>query len=303
MSALTLIHHNAHRVDVDGHAMLMHVPTTSLFQLDGVARDVYDLFRRTPSVGPDLLRRELGRRHGPDALGDCLESFLALDILRDADTPETPRPIARVEEIPLSTIVLNVNTGCNLACTYCYKEDLTTPAKGQKMGFATAKASFELLLRQAHARERVNVVFFGGEPLSNMPLIRDVVTHAEPRFAALGAAVNFTLTTNATLLNEATVDWLDAHRFGITVSMDGPKALHDKNRRTVGGKGSYDAVAAKARMLLARYRARPVGARVTLTAGVTAVETIWDHLRNDLGFAEVGFSPVTSGPMTAFNLT
>ncbi len=52
MGALTLIRHNAHRVDVDGHAMLMHVPTTSLFELDGVARDVYDLFRRAPASTP-----------------------------------------------------------------------------------------------------------------------------------------------------------------------------------------------------------------------------------------------------------
>ncbi len=89
MGALTLIRHNAHRVDVDGHAMLMHVPTTSLFELDGVARDVYDLFRSAPAVDPDLMRARLGR-HSPDTLADCLHSFLALDILRDADAADTP---------------------------------------------------------------------------------------------------------------------------------------------------------------------------------------------------------------------
>lgn len=87
MGALTLIRHNAHRVDVDGHAMLMHVPTTSLFELDGVARDVYDLFRSTAAVDPEVMRAELGAQHAPDTLADCLHSFLALDILRDAETP------------------------------------------------------------------------------------------------------------------------------------------------------------------------------------------------------------------------
>ncbi|ATQ57787.1 quinohemoprotein amine dehydrogenase maturation protein [Paracoccus yeei] len=301
MGALTLIRHNAHRVDVDGHAMLMHVPTTSLFELDGVARDVYDLFRSAPAVDPDLMRARLGR-HSPDTLADCLHSFLALDILRDADAPDTPRPITKVEEIPLSTIILNVNTGCNLACTYCYKEDLTTPAKGQKMGFQTARASFELLLKQAHARDRVNVVFFGGEPLSNMPLIREVVAYALPRAAELGKTVDFSLTTNATLLTPDLVDWFDAHRFALTVSMDGPKLLHDQNRKTVGGKGTYDLVARNVRMLLARYRSRPVGVRVTLTRGVNDVIGIHDHLKNDLGFHEVGFGPATSGPIAVFNL-
>jgi uncharacterized protein len=79
--------------------------------------------------------------------------------------------------------------------------------------------------------------------------------------------------------------------------------VHDRNRITVGGQGTYDVVRRKAEMLLSRYNSRPVGARVTLTTGVTDVETIWDHLFNELGFAEVGFAPVTSGDISSFNLT
>lgn len=302
MTALVLVRHNAHQVDVDGRAMLLHVPTTSLFEMDEISQSVLDLFRRSGAVDPATMRHSFAGRYAPQALADCVQSFLSLDILRDADLPQIPREIVKVEEIPLSTIVLNVNTGCNLACTYCYKEDLTTPSKGEKMQFATAKASFELLLKQAVSRDRVNVVFFGGEPLSNMPLIRAVVEYAVPRAAELGKVVDFSLTTNATLLTEEMVDWFDAHRFALTVSMDGPKALHDVNRLTVGGRGTYDVVASKVRMLLSRYRARPVGVRVTLTRGVTDVIGIHDHLKNDLGFAEVGFGPATSGPVSVFNL-
>ncbi len=302
MASLTLIRHNAHRVDVDGLAMLLHVPTTSLFEMDEISASVYDLFRRLGVADAGMLRAELGDRFDPADLADSVQSLITLDILRDSAAPDRPISVQQVEDIPLSTIILNVNTGCNLACTYCYKEDLTTPARGEKMDFATARAAVDLLLRQAASRDRVNVVFFGGEPLSNMPLIRQVVDYTEARVAELGKAVDFTLTTNATLLTEEIVDWLNAHRFGLTVSMDGPRALHDKNRRTVGGRGTYDVVAAKVRMLLSRYTARPVGARVTLTAGVTDVLAIHDHLINDLGFAEVGFGPATSGPIAVFNL-
>ncbi len=138
------------------------------------------------------------------------------------------------------------------------------------MAFETAKRSIELLLAESPDRDSYNVVFFGGEPLSNLALIKEVVAYAEDRFGTLGKRVDFTLTTNATLLTEEIVDWLNAHRFGLTVSMDGPKALHDKNRKTVGGKGTYNVVASKTRMLLERYTSRPVGGRVTLTHGVTA---------------------------------
>ena len=302
MGSLTLITHNAHRVDVDGLAMLMHVPTTSLFEMDAVSASVYDLFRRVGAADAEMLLAELGGTFTAADLAESVESLITLDILRDSADPGKPMAIQKVDDIPLSTIILNVNTGCNLACTYCYKEDLTTPAKGEKMDFSTARAAIDLLLKQAASRDKVNVVFFGGEPLSNMPLIRQVVDYTEGRVAELGKDVDFTLTTNATLLTEEIADWLNAHRFGLTVSMDGPRALHDKNRKTVGGRGTYDVVAKKVRMLLSRYTARPVGVRVTLTAGVTDVLAIHDHMINDLGFAEVGFGPATSGPIAVFNL-
>ena len=293
--------HNAHRVRVEERDLLFHIPTTSLFELDTLDGDMLSLFAEKGLVSEaDVCARFAGQ--DPVQLAQRLKGLIDLDIISDGRPPKAERPDIKIENFPLSTIILNVNTGCNLSCTYCYKEDLDKPNAGRKMAFDTAVKSIDLLIRESPDRESYNIVFFGGEPLSNLPLIRDVVNHAEPRFAELGKEVNFTLTTNATLLTEEIVDWLDAHRFGLTVSMDGPKALHDKNRKTVGGKGSYDAVAAKARMLLSRYRSRPVGARVTLTAGVTAVEEIWDHLKNEIGFAEVGFSPVTSGDLAVFNL-
>ena len=104
----------------------------------------------------DLLRAELGHRFAPEDLSQCLQGLVTLDILRDAGQPDRPLSIQKVEDVPLSTIILNVNTGCNLACTYCYKEDLTTPAKGERMDFATARSAIELLLAQAAAAPQEN---------------------------------------------------------------------------------------------------------------------------------------------------
>lgn len=293
---------NVHRVAVDDQNLLFHVPTTSLFALDDMDGAVLDFISGREE---GISFEDLEARFPGDETREAearLDNLLRLDVVNDGRPLKPERPPIEIENFPLTTIVLNVNTGCNLACSYCYKEDLAVPSKGQKMAFDTAVRSVELLLQENPDRDSYNIVFFGGEPLSNMPLIRQVVDWAEPHFAELGKEVNFSLTTNATLLTEDLVDWLDAHRFGLTVSMDGPKALHDLNRKTVGGKGTYDAVAKKARMLLARYTSKPVGVRVTLTAGVTQIHEIWDHLKNDIGFAEVGFSPVTSGDMDAFNL-
>lgn len=302
MTTLRLVREDVRNFSVEARRVLFHVPTSSLFDLDGLGAEILDLFESTDEVSEGDIRARFDGRHEPATVVETLQELLNLRIIGEGNGRLPSKPV-RIREFPLSTVVLNVNTGCNLSCTYCYKEDLASPAQGERMSLDTAIRAVELLLAEAADRRSVNVVFFGGEPLTHMPLIRDVVDHAEARGRELGKRVDFSLTTNAVMLTPELIDYFDAHRFGLTVSIDGPREVHDRNRRTVGGKGTYDVVAAKARMLLSRYRSRPVGARVTLTAGVTDVVGIHRHVVEELGFFEVGFAPVTAGAMSAFNLS
>ncbi len=301
MTTLRLAEHNLHEVRVDGRRVLFHIPTSALFELDDLGGAVLDAFREQESWQPDAMAQRLAPQFASADVSHLLAELEDLHVIQSrAPRAEQARNTSHASA--LSTLVLNVNTGCNLSCTYCYKEDLATPANGQLMGLDTARASVDLLLAESGARKRVNLVFFGGEPLTNMALIREVVAYADEKAGAEGKLVDYSMTTNATLLNEKLVDWFNEHRFGLTISMDGPQALHDLNRRTVGGHGTYDVVAAKARMLLDRYSSRPVGARVTLTPGVTDIVAIHGHLFDELGFHEVGFAPVTAADNAVFNL-
>ncbi len=301
MPMLRLLERNFHEVRVDRRRLLFHVPTTGLFEIDHAGGRILDLFRKRRELPEEEILRALD---DGAPIREALADFHALGIV-GGETPLSPRPgggVAAIRNFPLSALVLNVTTGCNLSCTYCYKEDLETPAGAKRMDFDTAVKGVELLLREAQRRPRVSIVFFGGEPLTNLPLIRQVVDYTEKRCAELGKQVDFSLTTNALLLTKTLIDYFDAHRFGLTVSIDGLKTVHDKNRRTLGGAGTYDMVAGKARMLLERYRSRPVGARVTLACGASEVEVIFDHLKYELGFAEVGFAPVTADDSAEFGL-
>lgn len=295
---------NGHVVRFDERAMLFHVPTSALFELDALGAAVIDEAESRAWIESDALVEALSVRFARADVADLVEKLTQLEVLQDRNGRGAinPRRI-EVDSYPLSTLVLNVNTGCNLGCTYCYKEDLAVPAKGQRMSFEVAARSVDLLIEQAAQRDKVGIVFFGGEPLTNIPLIKQVVDYAEANGARAGKAVDFSLTTNATLLTPELIDYFDAHRFGISVSIDGPKVIHDRNRRTVGGRGTYEVVARKARMLLARYRSKPVGARVTLSSGTTEVEWIHEHLRGDFGFHEVGYAPVTAAEKVAHGLT
>jgi uncharacterized protein len=286
---------NGHLVRDGDQAYLLHVPTTAVFGVDGLGLAVIERFRDGRGLSLDEVVLSLADRHPPARVRAFAEELRTLEMLQPAGglKPINPRSVA-VKSHPLSTLVLNVNTGCNLACTYCYKEDLATPKSGRKMDLATAARSVDLLLQSGEARSRLNIVFFGGEPLTNVPLIKQVVEYAEAAAARAGKSMDFSMTTNATMLSEELIDYFDAHRFGISVSIDGPKAVHDRHRRSVGGRGTYETVSRKVRTLLDKYRSRPVGARVTLGSGTTDVEAIHAHLRGEMGFHEVGYAPVTS---------
>jgi uncharacterized protein len=295
---------NAHVVRFGDRAMLLHVPTTALFELDELGQTLMARAAAQPEFDAEYLHDGLGARFAPQDIADFVTQLKDLEVLQVRGQERAINPgRVQVESYPLSTLVLNVNTGCNLSCSYCYKEDLQTPARGQRMDLSVASRSVDLLLKQAEARDSVSIVFFGGEPLTNVPLIRQVVDYAERRSQEVGKQVEFSLTTNATLLTSELIDFFSAHRFGISISIDGPKLIHDRNRRSVGGKGTYDVVMRKSRLLLERYRAKPIGARVTLTAGTTEVEEIHAHLRGELGFHEVGYAPVTSSNDAAYALS
>jgi uncharacterized protein len=306
---LNLVEHNLHEVRVQGERLLFHVPTSSLFELDALAGATLDALRAGRCTAKTLARQLGGffARAGTKEIEETLAELKALELVHAEDEKsghggrETAKPV--IDEFPLSTLVLNISTGCNLACSYCYKSDLATPATAEKMRFETARAAIEMLLRTSPDEPLYHIVFFGGEPLTRKALIAQVVEWCEARFSTLGKRVEFTMTTNATLLDDETIAWLDAHAFGLSISIDGPAAIHDRNRRTIGGMGTYATVRKKTERLLARYRSRPVGARVTLTTGTIDVEGIWEHLRQEIGFAEVGFAPVTAGDLDAFDLS
>lgn len=292
--------HNAHLLRAGPRQLLFHIPTSALFELDTTSATLVDQLRRAGAQRWNTLRDDSGL--DPVAAESALEELCELEVLRPDSAPVAARRDAAWHDTPLTTLVLNVNTGCNLSCSYCYKEDLEIPTAGKRLAPETARMGVDQLIRESGDQKRLQLVFFGGEPLTNLPLIRDVVAYAEDVVRGMEKRIDFSLTTNATLLRDDTIDFLDAHRFGITVSMDGPKVTHDRHRKSVGGSGTYDAVARRVENLLGRYRSRPIGARVTLAKGSTDVVGIHRHLRDELGFFEVGFAPATSPDDTRFAL-
>lgn len=293
MSSLQLQRQNYRAVGKSGQRFLLHVPTTAMFELDKAADSVLELFEETGVVSEQDVRGRFDGIFSPDEVCDSLADFLALGVV-SADHKDFKIAPREVKHSPISTLVLTLTTGCNLGCTYCYREDLTTPGKAAVMEEATARHAIDLLLKESTGHDRVNVVFFGGEPTTRFASIQALVPYAELEAEKMGRKVDFSLTTNASLLTDEMIAFFQTHRFGISVSMDGDEEIHDRYRITIGGKGTHKLVSKNVRRLLAGCTARPVGARVTLSGGNTEVARIYRHLHDELGFAEVGFAPATA---------
>ena len=195
--------------------------------------------------------------------------------------------------MPVKTLVLHVTDACNLNCCYCYYHGGLDPAKTKVMKPAVARRAIDFLMEASGFLGKVELVFFGGEPLLNRKLIAEAVSYANASANANGKSVDFALTTNATLLSEPATSFLIENGIGVTVSIDGLPEVHDRYRRFPDGSPSFSIIKPGLRRLLDAKHCKPVVARVTVAGDPGDVPASLDYLL-DLGFAEAGFAPVTT---------
>ncbi|MBV8106902.1 MAG: SPASM domain-containing protein [Hyphomicrobiales bacterium] len=237
---------------------------------------------------------ELFRRCGAAmARGDSEEIE---DLLRQAglDGPpmidDAPLPPPKIRALSLA-----IAQKCNLGCAYCYAQQGDFGAPAKNMSLADALSAVELLVGEAERGERLNLAFLGGEPLVNRPTLRAAARRARELAETRRAIINYSITTNGTLLTEDDARFFEEFGFAVTISLDGPREVHDALRPYKGGAGSFDAVMRRAAPLLRMQRRMQVSARVTVTPTNLALRRTLDTFVA-AGFHSVGFSPMLSSP-------
>jgi uncharacterized protein len=290
-----------HSFDASGQRFLYLVPSAAVFALDDCSSALIEELRAAPREA-DALVGDLAPRFGSAEVADTIAELRRVRAIADvADRAPMPK-ILPLKPVPLQTLVVNVTNQCNLACTYCYEygEDKIVDTENGKqpkfMSAETARASVDFALRESRESPTAHITFFGGETLMNFPVLKSTIAYARQRAAEVGKEIDFSLTTNATLLKPDVIEFLAEERVGVTISIDGPEDLQNRFRVFKNGTGSYDIAAPKIKALLARHRSRPIGARVTLTRQTLDVTRIYRHLADEIGFWEVGFAPVTTAP-------
>ena len=291
-----------HPFEAAGRRFLYLVPSAAVFALDDCSEAVIKQLDSGPRGAADIAR-DLAGTFDQAAVSDAVAELQRVRVVGEMAAKPQPMPkIVPLRPVPLQTLVVNVTNQCNLACTYCYEYgedkivDTENGTQPKFMSEETARESVEFALRESRENTHAHITFFGGETLMNFPVLKATIAYARRRAAEVGKEIDFSLTTNATLLRPDIIEFLADERVGVTISIDGPEDLQDKFRVFNNGQGSYAMAAPKIKALLARHRARPIGARVTLTKQTLDVRRIYQHLFDDLGFWEVGFAPVTAAP-------
>jgi uncharacterized protein len=201
---------------------------------------------------------------------------------------------------PIRAISLAIAQKCNLACAYCYADGGSFGGAPTAMSVDVARAAVDRLFDAARPGDRVNVSFLGGEPLMARRTLRETTEYAAAMGSRRGVSVGFAITTNATLLNRDDAEFFQAHRFAVTVSIDGTPEVQNQQRPFKSGGGTFARVIANIGPLLARDV--PVFARATVTDFKIDLPTALNQLLA-LGFTSVGFAPLLSAPNGRRELT
>ena len=250
-----------HHFEADSHRFVYLVSAGAIFELDGAAERLVNRLRDGAASHDELMAELVSSGSTETDAQELIQELFQSQVIisgKGGYTALAEPP----KDFPLQSLVMNITNQCNLSCTYCYEfgEDKIATPQGKKkyMDLDTAKESVDFLLNESASRRAVHITFFGGETLMNFPLLKTVVSYAKEEAAKRGKYIDFSLTTNATLLTPEIISFLSDNEIGVTVSMDGPAEMQDKRRTFKNGKGSHARVEPRVRALIAGHKTRAI---------------------------------------------
>ena len=222
-----------------------------------------------------------------------LKSTLAdIEGLREAGLLYAEEPkTAPVKSNEVKALCLHICHDCNLRCRYCFADEGAYHNVREMMSLETAKAAIDFLIRESGGRKVLEVDFFGGEPLMNLGVIKETVAYAKAEAAKRGKRFLFTTTTNGLLLDDDAIAFLNAEMENVVLSLDGRKEVHDAVRKTVSGRGSFDAVIEKIKKFVKIRGDKHYYVRGTFTAKNL------DFSKDVLFLADEGFDSISLEPV------
>ncbi len=293
-----------HRYTLGGLYIVVDTYSGAVHVVDEIAYDIiglYDEGQTAEAIVPAMLEK-YGQREDVtrEELQDCcgqIEELKAAGKLWAADTFE---PLAGDLKEKSAGIVkalcLHVAHTCNLNCAYCFASQGNYHGERAVMSYEVGKQALDFLMDHSGTRHNLEVDFFGGEPLMNWQVVKDLVAYARSMEKERGKNFRFTLTTNGMLIDDDVIDFANKEMHNVVLSLDGRKEVHDRYRVDYAGKGSWETIVPKFQKLVA---SRPADKTYYMRGTFTHenpdfLEDIKTML--DLGFDELSMEPVVCAP-------
>ena len=288
-----------HCYQLGGYNIVLDVCSGAVHAVDELA---YDMIQQYEVLDREELLQRMREMHTslPEAeLQDCYEQITALKNGGELFTPDVFEPLAgKFKEKSgdvIKALCLHVAHTCNLNCAYCFASQGKYNGERAVMSFEVGKQALDFLVKHSGKRHNLEVDFFGGEPLMNFQVVKDLVAYARSIEKEAGKNFRFTLTTNGMLIDDEVIDFANREMSNVVLSLDGRKEVHDRYRVDYSGNGSWERIVPKFQKLVRERGGRNYYMRGTFTHhNPDFLQDIRQML--DLGFTELSMEPVVCAP-------
>ena len=297
-----------HQYKLNGYNIVLDVFSGSVHCVDDLAYDVIEMYENSDKE--NIIKAMLEKYKDipeitAEEISDCYDDVTELKDNGKLFTADKYEDLAfdfKKRNTVIKALCLHIAHTCNLNCEYCFASQGKYHGDRALMSFEVGKRAIDFLIENSGSRVNLEVDFFGGEPLMNFDVVKQIVAYARSIEKEKNKNFRFTLTTNGMLVDDDVIEFANKECHNVVLSLDGRKEVHDHLRKTVSGKGSYDIIVPKFQEFVKKRGNRGYYVRGTYTHNNTDFTNDIFHMA-DLGFTELSMEPVVCSPEDPYALT
>ncbi len=284
-----------HQYKNNGYNLVLDVNSGAVHVVDDVTYDVIPLFEENTK---EEIITKLSISYPEAEIAESYEEVRELaanNELFSQDEYEDYMEQFKTRPTVVKALCLHIAHDCNLACRYCFAEEGEYHGRRALMSFEVGRAALDFLIANSGNRRNLEVDFFGGEPLMNFDVVKQLVAYGREQEKLHNKKFRFTLTTNGVLLNDEVMEFANREMANVVLSIDGRKEVNDRMRPFRKGAGSYDLIVPKFQKLAESRNQDRYYVRGTFTHNNLDFSKDVLHLA-DLGFRQISVEPVVAQP-------
>ena len=280
-----------HKFYLNDKYIVLDINSGSVHVVDKIVFDILDIFEEQ---GLEEIVLKLKEIYDEKAIKDAYEEISCLknDGLLFSEASNLSGLTYNKDNI-IKAMCLHVAHDCNLKCSYCFASQGNFKGERSLMSLEVGKKALKFLAKNSGNRRNLEVDFFGGEPLMNFQLVKDLVSYGREIEKKYNKKFRFTITTNGVLLDEDKMDFINENMDNVVLSLDGRKEINDNMRKTISGEGSYDIILPKFKRMVEKRGDKDYYIRGTFTSkNIDFSKDALDFYNN--GFKKISIEPVVT---------